>query len=316
MTPYPRRRFVLETASLLLAPALLAAGPGKGTIGISVLTLTNPFFRDLADAMTAEARRHGLETLVTSGEFDAARQRNQVADFIVRKAVAMVLCPCDSKAIGTAILEANRAGIPVFTADIASLAREGKVVGHVATDNFGGGRLAAVALIEALGGRGKVAILDHPEVESVILRTRGFLQELERQRKDKGVTMEVVATLPGGAAKDRSMKATEDLLQAHPGLNGIFAINDPSALGAVAALEKAGSLGRIRIVGFDGMPEGKSAIKAGKIYADPIQFPDRIGTAAIQNVVKYMAGDVVPKDTLIPTAVYRKADAMKDTTLK
>ena len=316
MNAYPRRRFVLETASLLLAPALMAAGTGRGTIGISVLTLTNPFFRDLADAMTAEARVHGLETLVTSGEFDAARQRNQVADFIVRKAVAMVLCPCDSKAIGTAILEANRAGIPVFTADIASLAREGKVVGHVATDNFGGGRLAAVALIEALGGRGKVAILDHPEVESVILRTRGFLQELEQQRKEKGVTIEVVATLPGGAAKDRSMKATEDLLLSHPDLNGIFAINDPSALGAVAALEKAGSLSRIRIVGFDGMPEGKSAIKAGKIYADPIQFPDRIGKAAIQNIVKYLAGDDVPKETLIPTALYRKADAMKDPSIK
>ncbi len=318
MNASSRRQFIVEAASLMLAPALMAAGPSKakGTIGISVLTLTNPFFRDLADAMTAEAKVHGLDTLVTSGEFDAARQRNQVADFIVRKTVAMILCPCDSKAVGTALLEANKAGIPVFTADIASLAKEGKVVGHVATDNFGGGRFAAVALIEALGGKGKVAILDHPEVESVILRTRGFLQELEQQKKDKGVTIQVVATLPGGAAKDRSMKATEDLLQSHPDLNGIFAINDPSALGAVAALEKAGRLAQVKVVGFDGMPEGKSAIKAGKIYADPIQFPDRIGRATVQNVVKYLAGDDVPRETLIPTALYRQADAAKDAAVK
>ncbi len=318
MNATPRRQFLIEAASLLLAPALLAAGPAKskGTIGISVLTLTNPFFRDLADAMTAEARTQGFETLVTSGEFDAAKQRNQVADFIVRKTVAMILCPCDSKAVGTALLEANRAGIPVFTADIASLAKEGKVVGHVATDNFGGGKFAAVALIEALGGKGKVAILDHPEVESVILRTRGFLQELEQQRKDKGVSIQVVATLPGGAAKDRSMKATEDLLQAHPDLNGIFAINDPSALGAVAALEKAGRLAQVKVVGFDGSPEGKSAIKAGKIHADPIQFPDRIGRATVQNIVKYLAGDDVPRETLIPTALYRQADAAKDPAVK
>lgn len=318
MNATPRRQFLIEAASLLLAPALLAAGPAKskGTIGISVLTLTNPFFRDLADAMTAEARTQGFETLVTSGEFDAAKQRNQVADFIVRKTVAMILCPCDSKAVGTALLEANRAGIPVFTADIASLAKEGKVVGHVATDNFGGGKFAAAAMIEALGGKGKVAILDHPEVESVILRTRGFLQELEQQRKDKGVSIQVVATLPGGAAKDRSMKATEDLLQAHPDLNGIFAINDPSALGAVAALEKAGRLAQVKVVGFDGSPEGKSAIKAGKIHADPIQFPDRIGRATVQNIVKYLAGDDVPHETLIPTALYRQADAAKDPAVK
>jgi ribose transport system substrate-binding protein len=317
MSPLSRRRFSLSLATAALTAAVpFAADPPKATIGISVLTLTNPFFKDMADAMTAEARAHGLTTLVTSGEFDVARQRNQVADFIVRRVAAIILCPCDSKAIGTSIEAANRAGIPVFTADIASLARVGKVVSHVATDNFGGGKLAAIALIEALGGKGKVAILDHPEVESVILRTKGFNDELARQKRERGVTLSVVATLPGGAAKDRSMKATEDLLQAHPDLNGIFAINDPSALGAVAALEKAEQLARVKVVGFDGMPEGKAAIKAGKLYADPVQFPDRIGRTAVQNIVQYLAGDDVPAETLIPTALYRQAEALKDPTLK
>ncbi|HTH48952.1 MAG TPA: substrate-binding domain-containing protein, partial [Candidatus Limnocylindria bacterium] len=218
--------------------------------------------------------------------------------------------------IGTTIQEANKAGIPVFTADIASLDKTSKVVSHIATDNYAGGKLAGQAMIEALGGKGKVAILDHPEAESVILRTKGFNEELARQKRENGVSIEVVATLPGGAAKDRSMKATEDLLQAHPNLNGIFAINDPSALGAVAALEKAGRTGQVKIVGFDGMPEGKAAIKAGRIYADPIQFPDRIGQIAVQNIVKYLAGDDVPRETLIPTQLYRKADADKDPNLK
>ena len=317
MKPITRRRFAIATsAALVSVPSLLAADRPKPVIGISVLTLTNPFFKDMADAMTAEAKVHGMTTLVTSGEFDPAKQRNQVVDFIVRKVDAIILCPCDSKAIGTSIVDANKAGIPVFTADIASLAKEGKVAGHVATDNLGGGKLAAVALIEALGGKGKVAILDHPEVESVILRTQGFNEELARQKREKGVSMTVVATLPGGAAKDRSMKATEDLLQSHPDLDGIFAINDPSALGAVAALEKAGKLAKVKVVGFDGMPEGRSAIKAGKIYADPVQFPDVIGKTAVRNIVRYLAGDDVPKETLIPTQLYRQADAAKDAKLK
>ena len=317
MKPITRRRFAIATsAALVSVPSLLAADRPKTVIGISVLTLTNPFFKDMADAMTAEAKVHGMTTIVTSGEFDPAKQRNQVVDFIVRKVDAIILCPCDSKAIGTSIVDANKAGIPVFTADIASLAKEGKVAGHVATDNLGGGKLAAVALIEALGGKGKVAILDHPEVESVILRTQGFNEELARQKREKGVSMAVVATLPGGAAKDRSMKATEDLLQSHPDLDGIFAINDPSALGAVAALEKAGKLAKVKVVGFDGMPEGRSAIKAGKIYADPVQFPDVIGKTAVRNIVRYLAGDDVPKETLIPTKLYRQADGAKDATLK
>lgn len=313
-TAFGRRAFVARLAllaSLLGLPLGALGADAKPRLGVSLLTLTNPFFRDLAEGMKAEAAKHGMEVVVVSGEFDAARQRNQVADFIVQRCAAIVLSPCDSKAVGTAIGEANKAGIPVFTVDIASLGG-GKVVSHIATDNLGGGRLAAQALIEAVNGRGKVAILDHPEVESVILRTRGFEEELARQTKEKGVTMKVVARLPGGATKDKSFKAAEDLLQAHPDLDGIFAINDPSALGAVAALEKAGRLDRVKVVGFDGMPEGKAAIRAGHVYADPVQFPDRIGRTAVQQIRKYLDGDDVPKEVLIPTALFRKADAEKE----
>jgi ribose transport system substrate-binding protein len=307
--------FIVGLLVLLGANLGLLAAEKKAQVGVSLLTLTNPFFRDLGDAMIAEGAKHGFEVVLVSGEFDAAHQRNQVADFIVKRVAAVVLSPCDSKAVGTAIAEANRAGIPVFTVDIAALGG-GKVVSHVATDNLGGGRLAAQALIEAVGGKGKVAILDYPEVESVLLRTKGFDEELARQKAEKGVTVQVVARLPGGGAKDKSFKAAEDLLQAHGDLAGIFAINDPSALGAVAALEKAGKLGQVKVVGFDGMPEGKLAIRNGQIYADPIQFPVRIGSTAIQQIRKYLDGDDVPAQVLIPTSLYRKADAEKDPALK
>ena len=293
----------------------VSAADKKPQIAVSLLTLTNPFFRDLGDAMKAEAAGHGFEVSVVAGEFDAARQRDQVADFIVKRAAAIVLSPCDSKAVGTSIAAANKAGIPVFTVDIAALGG-GKVVSHVATDNLGGGRLAAQAMIEALQGRGKVAILDHPVIESVMLRTQGFDEELARQKKEKGIDIQVVARLPGGGAKDKSFKAAEDLLQAYADLDGIFAINDPSALGAIAALEKAGRLSRVKVVGFDGMPEGKMAIRNGQMYADPIQFPDRIGRTAVQQIRKYLDGEDVPPQVLIPTALYRKADADKDPTLK
>ena len=310
---------VVTSLSLFL---LLLASPGHGAqakkpqIAVSLLTMANPFFRDIADAMKAEAGKHGMEVAVVGGEFDAAKQRNQVADFIVRRVSAIVLSPCDSKAIGTSIAEANKAGIPVFTVDIAALAQGAKVVSHVATDNYGGGRLAAQAMIEALDGKGKVAVLDHPEVESVLMRTKGFEDELAKQKREKGITIEVVSKLPGGGVKDKSFKSAEDLIQTHADLKGIFAVNDPSALGAVAALEKAGKLRQVKVVGFDGMPEGKQAIKAGQIYADPIQFPDRIGRTAVQHIVKYLNGDDVPAQTLIPTALYRKADADKDASLK
>jgi ribose transport system substrate-binding protein len=288
----------------------------RGTIGLSVLTLTNPFFKEIADTLKAEAAQYGYDVLVVSGELDVARQQNQVKDFIVRKVAAIVLTPCDSKAIGAVISEANAAGIPVFTADIACLAPGAQVVCHVATDNYSGGKQAAQALIEAIGSKGSIAVLDHPVVESAMLRTKGFVEVIEAANQAGKAQIKLVAKIPGDGAKDKSFKAMEDLIQAHPELVGIFAVNDPSALGAYAALEKAGKTAQIKIVGFDGQPEGKQAIKEGKIYADPVQFPDKIGQETARAVVKHFEGKELPKEILIPTSLYTKADAEKDPMLK
>jgi ribose transport system substrate-binding protein len=287
---------------------------GKRTIGLSLLSLTNPFFIEIADNLRDEAAKHGYDVIVVSGENDVARQDKQVHDFLVRRVDAIVLSPCDSKAIGESIRAANDAGVPVFTVDIACLAPGAKVTAHVATDNYSGGRQAADAVAEALGGRGgKVGVLDYKEVESCLLRVKGFKDAVsEMNAKLGGGKIEIVAELPCGGARDRGYKAMEDMLQAHPDLAAVFAINDLSALGARAALEKAGRADRVKLVAFDGQPEGKKAIAEGKIYADPIQYPGQIGRTAADLVARYFAGEEVPGEVLIPTALYRKADALKE----
>jgi ribose transport system substrate-binding protein len=310
----------LRPLLLLAAVTLLGAGcrsddaRQKRTIGLSVLSLTNPFFIEIADGLRDEAAKHGYDVLVVSGENDVARQDKQVHDFIVRRVDAVVLSPCDSKAIGESIRAANEAGVPVFTVDIACLAPAARVVSHVATDNYSGGRQAAEAVVEALGGRGgKVGVLDYKEVESCLLRVKGFKDAVaEHNAKPGGGKVEVVSELPCGGARDRGYKAMEDMFQAHPDLVAVFAINDLSALGARAALEKAGRADRVKLVAFDGQPEGKRAIGEGKIYADPIQYPDRIGRTAADAVARYFDGRDVPREVLIPTALYRKADALRD----
>ena len=286
----------------------------RGKIGISVLTTTNPYFNVIIKNLTAEARKHGYEVLAYSGEFDVALQRSQVQDFISQQVTAIVLCPCDSKSIGTAIRQANEAGIPVFTADIACQDPEAEVVSHIATDNLNGGREAGKAMIEALeGAGGQVLILDFKSAESCLLRVQGFKEVIDRHNRDHpGARIDIVAELPGEGTNALGFKATEDALQAHPDLVGIFAINDPSALGARAALEKAGVEDRVKIIGFDGQPEGKRAIRDGKIHADPIQFPDRIGRKTMEIILDYLEGEDVPAEYLIPTKLYRRSDALKD----
>ena len=298
-------------------PPPATGGKDRGLIGVSLLTLDNPFFKVIGDNITSEGGKHGYRTLVVSGDNDAARQSNQVKDFIVQKVSAIVLSPKDSKAIVPVIQEANAAGIPVFTVDIPCNEPGVKIATQVATDNFGGGKEAGVAMIEALGeAGGKIAVLDMKQTESCILRVNGFKEVINAHNAAGKAKIEIVSELESGGAKDRGYKAAEDALQANQDLRGIFAINDPAALGARAALEKAGKAQQVIIVGFDGQPEGKQAIKDGKIYADPIQFPAKMGAQIVDSIVRHSKGETLPPQMLIPTSLYRKADAEKDPELK
>jgi ribose transport system substrate-binding protein len=289
----------------------------KGTIGVSLLTLDNPFFKVIGDNITSEGKKHNYDTIVVSGDKDVAKQSNQVKDFIVKKVAAIVISPCDSRAIVPVIQEANAAGIPVFTVDIPCSEPGVKIVTQIATDNYGGGKEAGVAMIEALGEQGgEIAILHFKQAESCQLRVKGFREVIDAHNAKAPAKIQIVKELEGGGAKDVGLKAAEDSLQAHPNLRGIFAINDPSALGAVAAIEKAKRSGQVVVIGFDGQPEGKQAIKEGKIYADPIQFPDRMGVEIVGAFLRYSKGEDVPPQTLIPTKLYRKVDGLKDPELK
>ena len=292
-------------------PAPVAAK--KGMIGVSLLALDNPFFKVIGDTITAEAATRGYDAIVVSADKDVARQGNQIKDFIVKKVAAIVLSPCDSKSIVPVIREANAAGIPVFTVDIPCNEPGVTIATQVATDNEGGGREAGKAMIEALGpGGGRVAVLHFKQAESCQLRVKGFREVIDANNQEAAAKIEIVTELESGGAKDAGFKAMEDALQAAPDLRGVFAINDPAALGARAAIEKAGKTEQIRIIGFDGQPEGKEAIRDGKIYADPIQFPDQMGRGIVDAIVRYSKGETLPPQTLIPTRLYRQADAHND----
>jgi ribose transport system substrate-binding protein len=290
----------------------------KGTIGVSVLTLGNPFFNVIAEGVKEEAAKHGYDVVVVDGDRDVQKQANQIDDFLTKGVAAIILNPCDRQSIGPAIEKANRAGVPVFTCDLKCVAEGAEVVSHVGSDNLQGGKLAGEAMIEALGEQGgKVLVVHFPQANSCQLRVQGFEEVIGAYNQGLSAGLiEVVAQLDGGGVRDEGYKVTEDTLQAHPDLRGIFAINDPSGLGARAALEKAGKQDQVVIVAFDGQPEGKQAIKDGKIFADPIQFPGLIGRKTVELMMDYFAGVEVEEEVLIPTELYKQEDGLNDPSLK
>ncbi|HTJ25874.1 MAG TPA: substrate-binding domain-containing protein [Candidatus Limnocylindria bacterium] len=295
------------SASSAASPASTAAGSGGKTIGVSIQNREAQFYQDMERGMRSEAAKYGYTVNVVDAARDNAKQQSQVEDFISKGVSAIVLTPYDSQAIGSAIVEANKAGIPVFTADIANTSKDGKVVAHIASDNVQGGSEAAKLMCAAVGKAGTVAILDEPEVTSVQDRVKGFRQGLAQGCP--GVT--VVADIDGGGERAKASSSMEDILQSHHDLKGVFGINDDSALGASTAVNAAGMKGKIAVIGYDATPEARTAIANGSMYGDAIQHPDQIGAKTVAAIHDYFDGKTPPAKIAVAVGAYTKGDAGK-----
>jgi ribose transport system substrate-binding protein len=296
-----------ETSSSSSTSASVApAAAGSKVIGVSIQNREAQFYQDMEAGMKAEAAKYGYTVNVVDANRDNAKQQGQVEDFISQKVAAIVLTPYDSQAIGSAIVEANSANIPVFTADIANTAKTGKVIAHIASDNIQGGAQAGALMCQALPGKvGSVAIIDEPAVTSVQDRVKGFRGALKTGCP--GVT--VVADIDGGGERARASSSMDDILQSHKDLRGVFGINDDSALGAAKSIEAAGLKGRIAVVGYDAQPEAQAAIKNGSMYGDAIQHPDQIGAKTIDAIHDFFNGKTPAAKIAVPVGTFTKADA-------
>jgi len=297
-----------ETTTSSSGTTASSAAPASGSkvIGFSVQNREAQFYQQLETGMKAEAEKFGYSVTVVDASRDNSKQQSQIEDFISQKVAAIVITPYDSKAIGSAIAEANKAGIPVFTADIANASSNGEVVAHIASDNIQGGGQAAKLMCAALPNKaGSVAILDEPEVTSVQDRVSGFKAALAKNCPNA----KIVADIDGGGERAKASSATDDILQSHKDLKGVFGINDDSALGAAKSIQAAGMAGKVIVVGYDATPEGQAAIKAGTMYGDAIQHPDQIGVKTVDAIRDYFAGKKPPAKIAVEVGTFTKADA-------
>jgi ribose transport system substrate-binding protein len=271
-------------------------GAATKTIGVSLLTREHDFYQQLEAGLQDAAAKHGYKLIITTGDFDLAKQQSEIDNFLVQKVDAILVCPTDTKGIAPAIEKANAANVPVFTADIG--AEGGKVVSHIASDNVAGGRLAGEYLAKAIGEKGNIGIVSQPELQSVIDRETGF-----REAIAKFPNIKIVSTINGAGVRDRSLKAADDMFQAHPDLRAVFAINDETALGVLASATSH-NMKNLAIVGYDAAPEALKAIAAGSaLKADVAQQPRAIGVQTIDALADYFAGKTPPARIAVPVRI-------------
>ncbi|HET6386041.1 MAG TPA: substrate-binding domain-containing protein [Armatimonadota bacterium] len=292
--------YTLKLTEPSIPTAAIPSGPAKKPykIGVSLLTRDDEFYKALEKGLKDEGAKQKLQVIVESGDKDLNKQIGEVQDFVAQKVDAIVLCPVDSQGIISAVTQANKANVPVFTADIAS--EGGKVVCHIASDNVQGGRLVGDYLGKTLlKGKGTVAILDDRTVSSVQDRVKGFKDAIQRYPGIKIVTDEDV----NNATRENAVPKATDIVTAHPDLNAFFGINDPVALGALSALQQLNNK-KVMIVGFDAVPEAQNYIASGsQLKADAIQYPHVIGETTIDAITRYLNGQSVPPSIPIPTGL-------------
>ncbi len=292
-----RKAMAVAAAAALLAGCARKAAHQRPQVGVTLLTEAHVFYQDLKRGLQKAADSLGMDLHVVAGEWDLARQTSQVENFITQKMDAIVIAPVDTRGIVSAVEEANRAGIPVFTADISSAG--GHITSHIASDNAQGGRLVGEYLATLLKGRGDVAILDQPTLASVIDRVRGFREAIARY---PGIHIVAAPAVERGL-RDVAKNKMDNLLQSQPNLAAVFGSNDDCALGALASVRAAGRA-NVLIVGFDATPEARSAIEQGSaLKADAIQYPEVIGRRTIETVYRALHGEQAPAMVAVPVGI-------------
>lgn len=179
----------------------------------------------------------------------------------------------------------------------------------VGTNAYMAGQLVGEQMTKDYPDGAKIAVLDFPSNESCVDRVNGFLEGLGDQ-KDK---FEIVAQQDGGAALDQSMGLAEDIITANPDLEAFFCINDPSALGAAAAIKAANKTGEIGVYSIDASPDGKQALLDGEFTAVACQVPLQIAEYAFDAAEKYVGGDTTidEKKVYLDSHLVEKEEAEK-----
>lgn len=289
-----KKTIIFALAFMLVVGLSLGTAAQDIKLGLAVSTLNNPFFVDLKDGAEAMAAEMGVEILTVDAQDDAASQLSSVEDLLIKQIDVLIVNPVDGDAVVSAISAANNAGVPVITVDRA--AEGGEVASHIASDNVAGGIMAGDFIAEQLGEKAKVVELQGiPGTSAARDRGNGFNISI-----DSYPEMEVIARQPAAFDRAEGMTVMENILQGNSEIDAVFAHNDNMALGAMEAIDAAGRLDEIMIVGFDAIDDAREAVKEGKLAATVAQKPGLMGEMAVKKAIEVANGKEVEEYTPVP----------------
>jgi ribose transport system substrate-binding protein len=238
-------------------------------------------------------------------------QKSIIENLITQRVDAIVMAACDEKALVPTVKKALNAGIPVITID--SGLNPDISLCFIATDNIKASRKAADVLAKLIGYEGEVGLI--PFIKGAATsnqREQGFKEGLKKYPKIK-----LVSVLYSQSDATIGMQVTENMLTAHPNIKGIFAANEPGAIGCARVLEQRGLKGKVKLVAFDAAPTEIEALKSGTIQALIVQNPFKMGYLGVKMAVKAIKGEKIETkridtgSTVVTMENFHKPDVQK-----
>ena len=304
--------FVLVALFAIGALSCNRAAPMGGdpkTVALVLKTLNHPFFVDMRRGAQEAADRLGVRLQVQAAEreIDVEKQMQIVENMIQTGIKVLCITPSGSREIVSALVKARDAKVPIIVVDTrldAKAAADAGVTAEtfVGSDNYEGGRIAGAHVVKVTNGKAIVGILEGiPGHETGDSRLRGFRDAV---KEAPGIT--IAASQPANWEREQGFNVFQNMLQAHPTIDTVFAASDLMALGAIEAIAAAGKTGKIRVVGFDALDDAKKAIATGTMDASVAQFPYEMGKAAVEGAVKVMNGEKLPADIMVKLEMVTK----------
>lgn len=263
------------------------------TFGATYWTMNNPYFIALEDGIRATVEADGHELISYDPQGDVTTQISQIEDLIAQDVDLIFLNPADWEGVRPALDAAEKAGIPIIVVDTPVYDSD-MVLSTVWSDNYKAGQLCAEDLIAKVDS-GNIIILDLPTDKSAAERYQGFYDTITANGN-----FTILDTHNGEGSTEASLPVMEDMIQAYgEDIDVVFAINDPSAIGAIAALEAAGMIDDVMVYSVDGSPDGKAMIQDGKLEGTAAQFPEEMGKLAVQHAYDALAEKEIPVEVFV-----------------
>lgn len=304
--------YKLIMALLALSAALLIAGysvlrpdisanqkEGSRLIGASYMTMNNEFYEILNEQISHRVEAEGDRLILRNPALSVSRQVEQIGKMLDEGISVLILTPVDSDGLTDILKKARQQGVKIIVVD-SNVSDEQLVDCTIVSDNYKAGCLLGDYLLQNKENS-KVVILTHEAATSGRERVQGFLDTIGGH---EGI--EVVEKVPCEGQLEIAMPQMEKLIEQGKEFDSVFCLNDPSSLGAAAALETKGLLDKVDIYGIDASPDAKQLIYEGKMRASVAQFPSRIGEEAANAIYDLLDGKEVKSYISVPVELVTK----------